>query len=60
MADRSAPKNSYVFKLFVEGFTERVKLYTGGRVEITPYGAGVLAHPFKIYDAVQKGTVDIG
>ncbi len=55
-----APKNSYVFKLFVEGFTERVKLYTGGKVEITPYGAGVLAHPFKVYDAVQNGTVDMG
>jgi TRAP-type mannitol/chloroaromatic compound transport system substrate-binding protein len=55
-----APENSVVFNLFVKGFTDRVKAYTGGRIEITPYGAGVLAHPFKVFEAVQDGTVDFG
>lgn len=55
-----APENSFVFDIFVKGFTDRVRDYSGGRIEITPYGAGILAHPFKVYDAVQEGTVDIG
>lgn len=55
-----APENSFVFDIFAKGFTERVEEYSGGRIKITAYGAGVLAHPFKIYEAVQDGTVDIG
>lgn len=55
-----APENSFVFDIFAKGFTERVREYSGGRIEITPYGAGVLAHPFKVYEAVQDGTVEIG
>ena len=55
-----APENSFVFNLFAKDFTDRVREFSAGRIDIKAYGAGVLAHPFKVYDAVQDGTVDMG
>ncbi len=54
-----APENSFVFNIFPKYFAEKVNLWSNGRIEIEVFGSGVLAHPFKLYDAVQEGTVDI-
>ncbi len=54
-----APENSAVFKLYAKYFTDKVRLWSNGRLDIKPFGAGVLAHPFKLYDAVSDGQVDI-
>lgn len=54
-----APENSFVFNIFPKYFAEKVNLWSNGRINIEVFGSGVLAHPFKLYDAVQEGTVDI-
>ena len=54
-----APESSAVFKLNAKYFTDKVRLWSNGRLDIKAFGAGVLAHPFKLYDAVKDGQVDI-
>ncbi len=54
-----APESSKIFELYAKFFSDKVRLWSNGRLEITPYGAGVLAHPFKLYEAAQEGQVDI-
>lgn len=54
-----APENSFVFNIFTKYFADKVNEWSGGRIEIKVFGAGVLAHPFKHYEAVQEGQVDI-
>lgn len=53
-------ENSYFYNEFVKRFVDRVKLLTDGRVEITPYGAGVIVPAFKVYDAVVDGLAEAG
>ncbi len=54
-----APESSKIYELYAKYFTDKVRLWSNGRLDITPYGAGVLAHPFKLYEAAQEGQVDI-
>ena len=54
-----APESSKIYELYAKYFTDKVRLWSNGRLDITPYGAGVLAHPFKLYDAAQEGQVDM-
>lgn len=53
-------ENSYFYNEFVQRFVDNVKRLTGGRVEITPYGAGVIAPAFKVYDSVKDGLCEAG
>ena len=54
-----APETSIYFTLFAKPFAERVKQMTNGQVEITPFGAGVIAPAFKGYEAVQDGLCEL-
>ena len=54
-----APESSKIYELYAKYFTDKVRLWSNGRLDITPYGAGVLAHPFKLYEAAQEGQVDM-
>ena len=53
-------ENSYFYNDFVKRFADEAKTLTNGREEITPYGAGVIAPAFKVYDAVSDGLVETG
>jgi len=53
-------ENSYFYDAFVKRFVDYAKELTGGRVQITPYGAGVITPAFKVYDAVSDGIVELG
>ena len=53
-------EGSFFYQNFMERFAKNVDLLTGGRVEIQPFGAGVLAPAFKAYEAVSDGIVEAG
>ena len=53
-------ENSYFYNAFILRFVDYAKTLTNGRVEITPYGAGVITPAFKVYDAVSDGLVELG
>ena len=53
-------ENSYFYNEFVVRFVNYAKALTDGKVEITPYGAGVIAPAFKVYDAVMDGLSEVG
>jgi len=44
----------------VVNWAERVRIQSGGRLEITVYPAGAVVAPFEIYDAVRTGAIDAG
>jgi TRAP-type mannitol/chloroaromatic compound transport system substrate-binding protein len=52
------PETSAFYQLFALPLVERVRQLTDGRVEITPYPAGVIAPSFSAHDAVADGTAD--
>ena len=54
------PETSKFFTLFAPPAAERIKLLTGGEVEVTPYPAGVIAPSFQAHDAVMDGTAEAG
>ena len=56
----AVPENSYFYNEFVMRFVNHAKTLTDGKVEITPYGAGVIAPAFKVYDAVTDGLAEVG
>jgi len=56
----SVPEGSAFYKNYLERFADNVKTLTSGRVEIQPFGAGVIVPALKVYEAVQDGVVEAG
>ncbi|GKW47956.1 TRAP transporter substrate-binding protein DctP [Halomonas sp. NCCP-2165] len=56
----SVPDGSPIFENFLERFAVNASTLTEGRVEISPFGAGVLVPALQVYEAVKEGTVDAG
>lgn len=54
-----APETSPLFRNYATYFAEKVRLWSSGRLVIEPRPVGELAHPFKLYEAVREGQVDI-
>jgi len=44
----------------VDNFAERVEAASNGRLKIKVYGGGELVPPFECFDAVSRGTVEMG
>lgn len=44
----------------VENLAERLDRASGGRLTIKVYGGGELVPPFEVFDAVRRGTVEMG
>ncbi len=53
-------EGSFFYQNFMERFAANVETLTSGRVDVTPFGAGVLVPAFKAFEAVQDGTVEAG
>src|SRR3546814_19543823 len=56
----SVPAGSPFYQNFLESFASNIKTMTSGRVEIQPFGAGVIVPALKVLDAVQDGVVEAG
>lgn len=56
----SVPEGSPFYQNFLERFARHVKSFTAGRVEIQPFGAGVIVPALKVYESVQNGVVEAG
>ncbi|MCT9000506.1 TRAP transporter substrate-binding protein DctP [Chelativorans intermedius] len=56
----SVPEGSPFYVNFLERFAENVDVLTDGRVEIEPFGAGVLVPALQVYDGVRDGIVQAG
>jgi TRAP-type mannitol/chloroaromatic compound transport system substrate-binding protein len=56
----SVPEGSPFYQNFLVRFADNVKTLTSGRVEIQPFGAGVIVPALKVFDAVQDGVVEAG
>ncbi|AEC18906.1 TRAP transporter, DctP family protein, putative [Pusillimonas sp. T7-7] len=56
----SVPEGSPFYKNFLERFAEHTKTLTAGRVEIQPFGAGVIVPALKVFEAVENGVVEAG
>ncbi len=56
----SVPEGSPFYVNFLERFAGNVKLLTSGRVEIEPFGAGVLVPALQVYDGVKDGIIKAG
>ncbi|NYT35854.1 C4-dicarboxylate ABC transporter substrate-binding protein [Allopusillimonas soli] len=56
----SVPEGSPFYKNFLERFADHVDTLTSGRVEIQPFGAGVIVPALKVFQAVEEGTVPAG
>ncbi|MBD8891243.1 TRAP transporter substrate-binding protein DctP [Roseibium litorale] len=56
----SVPEGSPFYVNFLERFAGNVKLMTSGRVEIEPFGAGVLVPALQVYDGVKDGVIQAG
>lgn len=53
-------EGSFFYQNFMERFAKNVDVLTGGRVDVQPFGAGVLAPAFKAFEVVQDGVVEAG
>ncbi|WP_424990739.1 TRAP transporter substrate-binding protein DctP [Fluviibacterium sp. S390] len=53
-------EGSFLYQNFMERFAGNVETLTQGRVEIEPFGAGVIVPAFKAYESVQDGIVEAG
>ncbi len=56
----SVPEGSPFYVNFLERFADNVDLLTSGRVEIEPFGAGVLVPALQVYDGVRDGIIKAG
>ena len=56
----SVPEGSPFYQNFLERFASNIKTITSGRVEIQPFGAGVIVPALKVFDAVRDGVVEAG
>lgn len=60
MATIAPSETSVFFRLFALPLAENIEELTNGRIQVTPYPAGVLAPAFEVYDAVRDGRADVG
>ncbi|WP_322995515.1 TRAP transporter substrate-binding protein DctP [Castellaniella sp.] len=56
----SVPEGSPFYQNFLERFANNVQTLTSSRVDIQPFGAGVIVPALKVYEAVQDGVVEAG
>ncbi len=56
----SVPEGSPFYQNFLVRFADNVKTLTSGRMEIQPFGAGVIVPALKVFDSVQDGVVEAG
>jgi len=56
----SVPEGSPFYVNFLERFAKNVDTLTDGRVEIEPFGAGVLVPALQVYDGVKDGVIKAG
>ncbi|SES08484.1 TRAP-type mannitol/chloroaromatic compound transport system, substrate-binding protein [Tranquillimonas rosea] len=56
----SVPEGSPYYVNFLERFADNVDVLTDGRVEIEPFGAGVLVPALQVYEGVKDGVVKAG
>lgn len=56
----SVPEGSPYYVNFLERFADNVDALTEGRVEIEPFGAGVLVPALQVYEGVKDGVVEAG
>lgn len=56
----AVPEGSFLYNNFMQRFADNVAVTTGGKMEVKPYGSGVIVPAFKIYEAVQEGLVEAG
>lgn len=56
----SVPDGSPFYENFLQRFAANVSLLTDERVEIKPYGAGVIVPALEVYKSVKEGTVEAG
>lgn len=56
----SVPEGSPFYVNFLERFANNANVLTNGRVEIQPFGAGVIVPALEVYDAVLDGVVEAG
>jgi len=56
----SVPEGSPFYKNFLERFAKNTKTLTSGRVDIQPFGAGVIVPALKVFESVQNGVVEAG
>ncbi|MBO0346339.1 TRAP transporter substrate-binding protein DctP [Roseibium sp. CAU 1637] len=56
----SVPEGSPFYINFLERFADNVDVLTQGRVEIEPFGAGVLVPALQVYDGVKDGIIQAG
>lgn len=54
------PKNFPCLGTGAEFLAQLIKTMSGGRLEVKVYGAGELVPPFEIFDAVSRGTAEMG
>lgn len=53
-------EGSFLYQNFMERFVTNVTTLTQGRVDISSFGAGVLAPAFNAYEVVQDGVIEAG
>lgn len=56
----SVPEGSPFYQNFLERFAKNVKVLTKDRVEIQPFGAGVIVPALKVFEAVENGVIEAG
>ena len=56
----SVPEGSPFYVNFLQRFASNVTLLTDGKVEVQPFGAGILVPALQVYDGVLDGIVDAG
>lgn len=56
----SVPEGSPFYVNFLERFAGNVSTITDGKVEIQPFGAGILVPALQVYDGVRDGIVEAG
>lgn len=56
----SVPDGSPFYQNFLQRFAEHTKTLTSGRVDIQPFGAGVIVPALKVFEGVQNGVVEAG
>lgn len=56
----SVPEGTPVYDQFLVRFADNAKRLSGGRVEIQPFGAGVITPALKVFEAVEQGVVEAG
>jgi TRAP-type mannitol/chloroaromatic compound transport system substrate-binding protein len=56
----SVPEGSFFYDNFLARFAKNVEKLTDGRVQIQPFGAGVVVPALEVYQSVQNGVVEAG